>query len=149
MFTGQAGSGGTRIGSSIELYESMQPSWLPWVGGLGGFNPIAPNEHYGVSGMHGDSLDVIARYGVLDGLVYAGLMFVLVVRQLGSFFPRSPIRREIPRAFGALAIGLGILALTQGALTFSGAAGYLASAQTWLAIAFCIVVRKNSGDSLA
>ena len=124
----------------------MQTGWLPWVVGLGGFNPIAANEHYGVFGMHGDYLDVIARYGVLVGLVYAGLMFVLVVRTLGGFFSRSPMRREIPRAFGALAIGVGILALTQGALTFSGAAGYLASAQTWLAIAFCIAVRKNLGD---
>lgn len=146
QFTGQAGSGGTRIGSAIELYESMQTGWQPWVVGLGGFNPIAANEHYGVFGMHGDYLDVIARYGVLVGLVYAGLMFVLVVRTLGGFFSRSPMRREIPRAFGALAIGVGILALTQGTLTFSGAAGYLASAQTWLAIAFCIAVRKNLGD---
>lgn len=145
QFSGQLGSGETRIESAVNLFEAMQESWLPWVVGLGGFNPIAANEYYGVFGMHGDYLDVIARYGLLVGLSYVGLVIILFVRLLDGFFSHDPIRREIPRAFGALVIGIGILALTQGALTFSGSAGYLASAQTWLAIAFCIVMCMNLG----
>jgi hypothetical protein len=35
-----------------------------------------------------------------------------------------------------------LLAITQGALTFSGSAGYLASAQTWLAIIFVALAMK-------
>ena len=57
---------------------------------------------------------------------------------------RSELHEIYEMAYGYV-IGkhVGVLALTQGALTYAGSAGYLASAQTWLAIAFCIVVRKN------
>ena len=143
QFTGEIGSGGTRIESAGRLAGVLQTSWLQWIVGLGGFNPITANEYFGVFGMHGDYLDVIARHGLFVGLLYIILVFVLFMRQLGGFFSDDPQQHEIPRAFGVLAIGIVILAITQGALTFSGSAGYLASAQSWMAIAFCIVVRQK------
>ena len=146
QISGQAGSGGIRVESAMRLFDDLQESWLPWVVGLGGFNPISVNDHYGIFGMHGDYMDLVVRYGLLVGIAYIGMVFVLFIKLLGGFFSADPEQRHVPRAFGVLAMGIGILAFTQGALVFSGAAGYLAAAHAWLAIAFCIAVRKNLGS---
>ena len=104
--------------------------------GLGGFNPIATFERYGVHGMHGDYLDILVRYGILSGFVYLGLLLLLFYRQLKGFYSKDKDQRELARCFGAFALGVVLLALTQGALLFSGAAGYLATAHAWLVIAY-------------
>lgn len=146
---GQAGSGSTRVKSAFALYDAMVNNWEPWLTGLGGFNPIAANERYGVFGMHGDYLDVVARYGLIVGLLYAAVVFGILSRQLDGFFSSVPERRVLARSFGVLVLGMAILALTQGTLTFSGAAGYLACAQAWMAIAFASAVRRWRKGNLA
>jgi hypothetical protein len=143
--SGQTGSGMTRIESVLSLVAALTQSAWPWLTGLGGFNPITTFEHYGVHGMHGDYLDIVVRYGILFGLTYLGLLSLVFYRQLRGFYSREKGRRAFARCFGAFGLGVSLLALTQGALLFSGAAGYLATAHAWLVIAFFIKARE--GDS--
>ncbi len=147
QFTGQVGSGGTRISSASALLEAAQSSLPAWIVGLGGFNPIATNEYYGVFGMHSDYLDIIARYGVVVGLAYMGLIVAVLLPLVAGFWSPNPSTHRIPRSFAALALGLGVLAMTQGALAFSGTAGYLATTHAWLAIAFCIASRYRMPEA--
>jgi hypothetical protein len=134
--SGQIGSGRTRIESVLSLLAAMTQSVWPWVTGLGGFNPIATFEHYGVHGMHGDYLDIVVRYGILLGFAYLGLLLLVFYRQLQGFFSKDNDLRYLARCFGAFTLGVSLLALTQGALLFSGAAGYLAAVHAWLVIAY-------------
>ena len=142
QLTGQAGSGSTRLVSAMALFHNSTENLWPWFVGVGGYNPIAANEYYGVFGMHGDYLDILARYGIFAGILYLLVIMAIFWRPLKGFFSRVPERRVLARSFGVLVIGIAILALTQGALTFSGTAGYLACAQTWMAVAFAIASRK-------
>jgi hypothetical protein len=143
QLSGQSGSGVTRLQSAEALFDAIARYPWAWLVGVGGFNPIAANELYGVFGLHGDYLDIIARYGVLVGLAYGVMVFALIREQLRGFFGRDLVQRNLSRSFALLAGGLAVLALTQGALTFSGTAGYLACAHSWLAIVYVISMRQT------
>lgn len=138
QFTGGSGSGVTRLESAGALFDAISSTALPWLTGLGGYNPLATDRHYGVYGMHGDYLDILARYGVIVGTVFLLALAWLLLRPLRGYFSANGGRRALARATGALVLGFGILAATQGTLLFSGSAGYLACAQSWLALAFVI-----------
>jgi len=152
--TAQAGSGVTRVQSVLGFLAALSESVWPWICGLGGFNPIATNEHYGVFGMHGDYFDILVRYGVLPGILYLGLLVLLAWRLVHDFNSANYCLRHHARSFGALGLGVSVLALTQGALLFSGTAGYLATTHAWIAIAigtharrFCATDRGAVGVS--
>jgi hypothetical protein len=138
QFTGASGSGVTRLESAHALLDAIGSGVLPWLSGLGGYNPIATEHRYGVFGMHGDYLDIIARYGVVIGSFYLAALALLLLRPVRGFFSPIPEERVLSRALGGLVLCLALLAATQGTLLFSGAAGYLACAQTWMAIAFAL-----------
>ncbi|ANO50927.1 hypothetical protein BA177_06655 [Woeseia oceani] len=146
--TGASGSGSTRIESAQLFVRDLADRPVMWFTGIGGFNPIATSERYSVFGMHGDYLDVIVRYGVVVGLVYGFVVLSVLTRPLAGFFSRSPFRRSSSRAYGAICCGIPVLALTQGALIFSGAAGYLAAAHAWLAIAFMSATYVSPTDAV-
>lgn len=149
QFSGETGSGVTRLDSARALLEAIATQVMPWVSGLGGFNPIATAARYEVFGMHGDYLDVIARYGVIVGTGYLLVVLLLFARQLRGFFSDVLEERARARSFGALLLGVALLGVTQGTLLFSGSAGYLACAQTWLAVAFAMGSHRRPTQAAA
>ncbi len=142
QLSGESGSGGTRIEAALAFYNHIQVDWKPWVIGLGGFNPLASYQHYGVYGMHGDYLEILNRHGIIVGMLYLIAMGIGTIYLLKAMFSKLDYDSGLARAFSVLVIGIMLLAITQGALTFSGSAGYLASAQTWLAIIFVALAMK-------
>ncbi|KAF0192100.1 MAG: hypothetical protein FD165_1168 [Gammaproteobacteria bacterium] len=140
---GQSGSGVTRIQSALALFGDLADDPWRWLAGLGGFNPIAAHDRYGVYGMHGDFLDVIARHGLIVGLIMSAVIFSFFLYGLKGLFGGSDKEKQLARAVVVLALGFGLLGLTQGVLMFSGAAGYLASAHSWMAIGVAVAMREK------
>lgn len=146
---GRSGSGATRIESILALFHDLLDDPWRWLVGLGGFNPIAAHERYGVFGMHGDYFDLIARYGLISSLLIAMVIFGFFQNGLKGFVSGSNKDKRLAHAVGVLALGFGILAFTQGVLMFSGVAGYLACAQSWMAIGAAAAIRiKLDRDKL-
>lgn len=143
QLTGAVGSGSTRVDSAVALADDMGEDWRTLLFGTGGYNTITAEQRYGVFGMHGDFLDALARYGLILGAFYLVGFGLIALRELRGFMSPDRQRHVYPRAFALLALGVACLALTQGALMFAGAAGYLAAAQAWLAFAFCVVARHR------
>lgn len=142
QLSGGSGSGGTRIESALALYANIRDDWKPWVIGLGGFNPISTYKNYRVYGMHSDYLEILVRHGLIVGGGYLIILAVGAFRLMKGMFSKMDMNRALSRSFSILLVGIMLLAMTQGALTFNGSAGYLASAQTWLAIVFVTLARN-------
>lgn len=141
--SGQRGSGVTRLEAIFAYAKHVTAAWQPWLIGVGGFNPVELQKQYGVFGMHNGYADVLARYGLVGGVVIFGALAAGVVYMFQGLASRHGTTRIAAKAFVPLLFGTAVLSLSQESLTFYGSAGYLGATHLWVALLAIVVVRDR------
>lgn len=145
--SGLRGSGVTRLEAIFAYAKHVTTAWQPWLIGVGGFNPVELQRQYGVFGMHNGYLDVLARYGLVVGVVIFGALAAGAIYMLQGLGSRDGTVRIAAKAFVPLLVATVVLSLSQESLTFYGSAGYLAAVHLWVALLSVAVVRgRRTGD---